>query len=159
VRRGEPLADQVGQQIDGEAIGEQSPFGVAAWTAGEEFQQRLALFPAEVWFLRGRHGFNVGPAMPVREASSCPRCRVGIHPAVPLRLSSFRQHCEIDRHLSRLVHRHEGENSGKAISRRSVELGDKNHVSVLIRVAPDKIVPGGAPERARINGSFAASSG
>jgi hypothetical protein len=36
LRRGEPLADQVGQHVDGEAIGEQSPFGVAAWTAGEE---------------------------------------------------------------------------------------------------------------------------
>jgi hypothetical protein len=72
LRRGEPLADQVGQHIDGETIGEQSPFGVAAWTAGEEFQ-RLALFPAKVWFLRGWHELNVGPGMPVREASSCPR--------------------------------------------------------------------------------------
>jgi hypothetical protein len=33
--RGEPLADQVGQHVDGEAIGEKPRFGVAAWTAGE----------------------------------------------------------------------------------------------------------------------------
>src|SRR5215831_5825326 len=48
---------------------------------------------------------------------------------------------------------------GKAISSRSAEPGGKNHVSELIWVAPDKIVPDGAPERARTNASFAASSG
>src|SRR5260221_14745532 len=36
LRCGEPLADQVGQHVDGEAIGEKPRFGVAAWTAGEE---------------------------------------------------------------------------------------------------------------------------
>jgi len=35
LRRGEPFADQVGQHVDGEAIGEKPRFGVAAWTAGE----------------------------------------------------------------------------------------------------------------------------
>src|SRR5258706_7243393 len=53
----------------------------------------------------------------------------------------------------------EVDHSGKTISSRSAEPGDKNQVSELIWVAPDKIVPGGAPERARINGSLAASSG
>jgi hypothetical protein len=69
-RRGEPLADQAGQHVDGEAIGEQSPFGVAVGgTAGEEIQ-RLALFRAEV-SLRGWHKFKVGLGMPVREVSRC----------------------------------------------------------------------------------------
>src|SRR6266481_1857115 len=54
LRRGEPLADQVGQRVDGEAIGEQSPFGVAAWTAGEELQH-LGLFRAEA---HGRQVFS-----------------------------------------------------------------------------------------------------
>jgi hypothetical protein len=54
LRRGEPLADQVGQRVDGEAIGEQSPFGAAAWTAGEELQH-LALFGTEA---HGRQVFS-----------------------------------------------------------------------------------------------------
>src|SRR5260370_41063343 len=54
LRRGEPLADQVGQRVDGEAIGEQSPFGVAAWTASEE-RQHLALFGTEA---HGRQVFS-----------------------------------------------------------------------------------------------------
>src|SRR5258708_2460053 len=36
LRRGEPLADQVGQHVGVEAIGEQPSFGAAAWTAGDQ---------------------------------------------------------------------------------------------------------------------------
>jgi hypothetical protein len=43
LRRGETLADQVGQHVEGETIGEQPCFCVATWTAGEELQH-LALF-------------------------------------------------------------------------------------------------------------------
>jgi hypothetical protein len=36
LRRGEPLADQVGQHVDGEAVGEQPPFCVAPLAANLE---------------------------------------------------------------------------------------------------------------------------
>jgi hypothetical protein len=44
LRRGEPLADQVGQHVEGEAIGEKPRFGVAAWTAGV-----TVAFPDNAW--------------------------------------------------------------------------------------------------------------
>jgi hypothetical protein len=36
LRRGEPLADQVGQHVDGETDGEKPRFGGTVWNAGEE---------------------------------------------------------------------------------------------------------------------------
>src|SRR5579871_715047 len=63
------------------------------------------------------------------------------------------------RRNARVISNTEVDHSGKAISSRFAEPGDRNHVSELIWIAPDKIVPAGAPESVRMNGSFAASFG
>jgi hypothetical protein len=66
-----PGVDEAGEQITGEAVGEQQRLGEAALVDGEQFQ-RLARFQAETAFSKGRRHRESSRCRPSRQSNAGP---------------------------------------------------------------------------------------